>query len=69
MLNYSAMANMGGKQVAKQNEGPCGRSWQMDYANIIEIAVTKIQNGLHLDLFPSVVSRWPCKNFFCLTSS
>ena len=41
----------------------------MDYADIVEMAVTKIQNGLHLDLFPSVESRWPCNSFLHLASS
>lgn len=30
-----------------------------NYADVVKIAVTKMQSGLHLDLFSSVMSWWP----------
>ena len=63
------MANMGGKQVTKHRKDLVADLGEKNYADVVEIAVTKMQNGLHFDLFPSLVSWWPCKSFLCLGSS
>ena len=69
MRNYSAMEIW----VASESLNTERTLWQILAKRIMPMLlrwlyVTKMQNGLYLDLFPSVVSQWPCNSFLCQAS-